>query len=253
MQKYYDKFYKKNDLDGFCCICGKETHYVNFTDGYRMTCSKKCWTTRHTKVVWPSLKSKMNGYEAGTYNHSKETRNLLSKSLTGRKVWNAGLTVEDERVRKSVDVLLASIIGNPLSNEHRNKISKGVRLAHIKGKFSGNDTKLKQRNSAINRIENRNGQVIPNYNPEACKIIEQYGKEHGYNFQHAENGGEYHIKELGYFVDGYDKEKNVVIEYDEKSHFNENGKLKSKDVNRQTEIIEYLKCNFIRIKYNGEI
>lgn len=87
----------------------------------------------------------------------------------------------------------------------------------------------------------------PYYNPEACKLIEKFGKENGYNFIHAENGGEFFIEGLGYFVDGYDKEKNTVIEVDEKHHFDKEGKLKKKDAQRQEEITEYLNCNFIRV------
>ncbi|MFW6219773.1 MAG: hypothetical protein ACOC1O_01620 [bacterium] len=81
----------------------------------------------------------------------------------------------------------------------------------------------------------------------------EYGRKYGYEFQHAENGGEYYIEHLGYFVDGYDIDNNVVIEYDEKYHFDINGNLKDKDKLRQKEIIEYLKCKFIRINYKDEI
>lgn len=87
---------------------------------------------------------------------------------------------------------------------------------------------------------------VQNFNPLACEAIEEYGKLHGYNFQHALNGGEYLIRGLGYFVDGYDKEKNVVIEYDEPYHYI-NGKLRDYDVVRQKQIEEFLKCIFIRI------
>ena len=88
----------------------------------------------------------------------------------------------------------------------------------------------------------------PKFNPKACEIIEQYGKENGYNFQHALNGGEFRIKQLGYWVDGYDVEKNVVIEYHEKHH--SLPKQNEKDKKRQKEIIETLKCKFIIIYYN---
>jgi very-short-patch-repair endonuclease len=71
--------------------------------------------------------------------------------------------------------------------------------------------------------------------------------KHGYNFQHAENGGEYYIKELGYFLDAYDLEKNVVLEIDESHHFR-NGKLRKKDIIRQEEITNFLGCKFIRKK-----
>jgi len=102
------------------------------------------------------------------------------------------------------------------------------------------ETKQKMRISTIEYIESAAGNCYPRYNINSIPLIEEYGKKHGYNFKHAENGGEYHIKKLGYFVDGYDKEKNVVIEIDEKHHFNVDDILKKKDVIRQQEIENFL-------------
>jgi len=87
------------------------------------------------------------------------------------------------------------------------------------------------------------------YNSKSISIIEEYAKINGYNFQHAENGGEYFIKELGYWVDGYDKDKNVVIEYCE-GHHNQ-PKRHLKDEKRKQEIINYLNCEFIEIRESG--
>jgi hypothetical protein len=92
---------------------------------------------------------------------------------------------------------------------------------------------------------------FPNFNIEACRIIDVYGKENGYNFRYALNGGEYHIKELGYWVDGYDEEKNVVIEYQEKHHLTP--KWIEKDKKRKERIIEILKCKFIYIYFDNKI
>jgi very-short-patch-repair endonuclease len=52
---------------------------------------------------------------------------------------------------------------------------------------------------------------------------------------------------LGYWLDGYDKEKNVVIEADEIHHFDIDGNLREKDIIRQKEIEAQLKCKFLRI------
>lgn len=123
------------------------------------------------------------------------------------------------------------------------------------GKKHKDETRRKMRLNTINRIEksiSNGGQIQPLYNSEGCKIIDEYGKKYGYHFQHAENGGEFYIKELGYWVDGYDKEKNTVIEIDESFHFNPDGSLKEKDLKRQKEIIDFLKCEFIRIKFKKE-
>lgn len=85
-----------------------------------------------------------------------------------------------------------------------------------------------------------------NFNPYACKIIDEYGKMHGYNFQHALNGGEFNVPNTPFFVDGYDKENNVVIEIDEDYH-----KYRTKqDIFRQKKIVNELKCKFIRLRLN---
>lgn len=119
-----------------------------------------------------------------------------------------------------------------------------------KGKKHKQETKRKQRLGQIAHIERRIGyQMKPAYNPDSISIIEEYGTKFGFNFQHAENGGEFYVKELGYWVDAYDAEKNVVLEYDESHHFNSKGNLKKKDIKRQKEIEEHLDCRFIRIRH----
>lgn len=91
----------------------------------------------------------------------------------------------------------------------------------------------------------------PRFNPIACSLIEEYGKKNGYNFQHALNGGEYRIKNLNFWVDGYDLEKNIVIEYNEKHH---NFPIqKEKDKIRREKIIHTLKCEFVVLHYNNKI
>lgn len=113
------------------------------------------------------------------------------------------------------------------------------------GKHQTDETKQKQRARRIESLLTRNN-IYPGYNPKSIPIIESKAKELGItDLQHAENGGEFHIEELGYFVDGYSKEKNIVIEFDEKHHKYQ----KNKDLKRQKEIEEFLGCKFIRIKY----
>lgn len=88
------------------------------------------------------------------------------------------------------------------------------------------------------------------YNKSSILILEAIAKEHGWNIQHAENGGEFYTG-IGYFVDAYDKEKNVVLEFDESVHYVdiENNILREKDIIRQKEIIEHLHCEYWR--YNS--
>ncbi len=115
------------------------------------------------------------------------------------------------------------------------------------GRTHTSNTKKKQRISTLEYLKNTKAQISPRYNIRSIELIENYAKMHNLNFQHAENGGEFHIKELGYFLDAYDSQKNVVLEIDESHHY-KNGKLRDSDILRQKEIVDFLKCDFIRIK-----
>ncbi len=154
------------------------------------------------------------------------------------------------------------------SNDHRQKLSDAAKIvahkrafseltknklsATHKGKnnpFYGREhtdaTKRKMRLSHIKRIEDRYGTIFPNYNINAISIIEQKAKELGItDLQHAENGGEFYIKELGYWVDGYSEEKNIVIEYYEPFH----KRQVERDLKRKQEIINFLGCEFVELK-----
>jgi hypothetical protein len=118
------------------------------------------------------------------------------------------------------------------------------------GKPHTEETKLKMRLSTIAYLEQLKGQLAPRYNKESITLIEDYGKKHGYKFMHAENGGEFYVKELGYFLDAYDPIFNIALEIDEKHHFNNENNLIDKDILRQKLIEEKLGCKFIRIRYD---
>lgn len=113
---------------------------------------------------------------------------------------------------------------------------------HWIGRTHSDESKNKMRIVAANRITNNKWH--PSFNIEACKIIENYGKLYGYNFQHAMNGGEYFISDLGYWVDGYDVEKNVVIEYYEIGH----KYYIEKDEIRIQNIKNHLNCDVIILR-----
>lgn len=114
------------------------------------------------------------------------------------------------------------------------------------GRRHSPETRAKQRRSAINKAAIRfiNNKFVPSYNPKACLLFEQINVGMGWAGQHAENGGEFQV--LGYWVDYYEPNLNIVIEYDEKDH--EKASRKEKDAFRQKEITEFLGCEFYRIK-----
>ena len=108
------------------------------------------------------------------------------------------------------------------------------RLAdHSMGKGCSKCANINRRLKTLERIKNNieNGcQITPNFNQQACEMFDKISKEKNIHIKHALNGGEYYIKNLGYWIDGYDEINNVVYEYYERRHY-VNGKLKDRDMN----------------------
>ena len=138
---------------------------------------------------------------------SEKTRKKMSDSHKGKSPWNKGKTgIYSEEVLKNW------------------RLSALKRIE--KNKFNG-------------------GQMTPGYNSEACKIIDEYNKKYGFNFRHAENGGEICID--GYWPDGLDEKRKTIIEIDENHHFNSDGTYRKKDIQRQR-YLEDLGYKFIRVR-----
>lgn len=205
-------------------------------------------------------------------NMSKETRNKISIKNKGRispqlgkprseetklKISNSLRNLPDEIKQKIIDgnknrgCSEETKLKMRLTAQNRPAETKLKIIENIKNRKVSYETRRKMRISAINRIQKAKfygGQLTPSFNIEACKYFDELNNEKGWNLQHAMNGGEYHIKELGYWPDAYDKEKNIVVEYDEPHHYW--GMRKEKDMNRLNEIKNYLGCRFLR--YNKQ-
>lgn len=180
-------------------------------------------------------------------NHKQSISNSLRKS---EKMKNH---INSDRFKSHLTEIQKKRVGCRHSIETKNKMS--INHSNVSGennpfykKKHCKKTKQKMRMSALNRIKNCHGEFVPSFNKNGCEYFDKLMMENKCSIQHALNGGEYYIKELGYWLDGYDKENNIAYEWDEKRHFNVDGTLKQKDIDRQREIEEFLKCKFIRIK-----
>ncbi len=121
-----------------------------------------------------------------------------------------------------------------------------------KGRKHTDEEKKNLRFKSIQNIQKQlkeNGQMFPFYNSTACEyfkwIDDNIFESEG---QYATNGGEYHIKELGYWLDYINTDLKVIIEWDEEKHY-KNDKLNIKDKTRQKEIESvFPDYDFIRIR-----
>jgi len=249
--------YSKN-----CPSCGNIQIYSNkYTLKYAIQLEIKCTCCSHIGNTHNTqTKLKISNTSRGRI-VTEETKQKISTTLNGR------IVTKETRQKMSISAKNKP----PISDETRQKNSKSnkkyyethkhhqtgkPRTPVTKQKISTTqtgrvhsiETKRKIRISSISYIEKcklNGGQLSPSYNSSSIPILEQKAKELNIvDLQHAENGGEYFINELGYWVDGYSKDKNIVIEYYEKFH---NKKIK-RDLRRQKEIIKFLNCEFIIIK-----
>lgn len=132
---------------------------------------------------------------------------------------------------------------------YSDNIKSGKTVNGFKGRHHTTKSREKMRKAACNYLSDLNPTPC-RYNKSSISILETIAKEHGWNIQHAENGGEFYTG-IGYWLDAYDKEKNIALEYDELKHYSdvENNILTEKDLERQTNIINHLHCEYWR--YNA--
>lgn len=220
-----DKIYVRN-----CPNCNKE-----------LVTKNKYWYLKSEKnnSVCGSCSLKGRIFTTDWKNKLKENHANISGELNPFK----GKTHSKE----SIDKMLFTRSKHPTWKENASNAMKKIRNKYWSNKNPMDSTHSvnKIRLARINEIRDKNnGQISPNYNKTAIPIIEEKAKELGItDLQHAENGGEFYIKELGYWVDGYSKEKNIVIEYYERHHKNQT----KKDALRESQIKELLGCQFIII------
>jgi len=181
----------------------------------------------------------------------EETKRKISKALKGRpfseehkkKIGKSqiGRHLSEETKRK----ISESEKGKINSEEARRKMSesrKGYRHSEetkrkMRAHRHSDETKRKMSLSATERIKNNNGIPFPGYSTKACEFFKSFDaamKTKGHYAVYG--GGEYKIKPLGYSVDYINFDLKLIMEWDEKDHYDENGNLIAKDKNRQQEI-----------------
>ena len=264
-KEYYKNWREYNKIKKWiraCPKCGKEKIYFHRGKYNRDTkinrLCRNCWKIRGKLYNGP--------FEYKCPECGKKTeyagKGSLDRAVKGKRLCNSCKFLGERSVWYNTHET-HPCFGRKLCEETKLKISKGnkgKKRTEEQNKRNGDvrrgiplkpETKRILREKVIERCKFFNGKWHPSYNKKACEVIEELNKNGNYNFQHALNGGEYQF--CGYFVDGYDENRNVVIEIDEDHHYDNNGNLKPKDIERQKEIIENLKCKFLRYKISSKL
>jgi hypothetical protein len=229
--KSYYTWYGANKGNRACMNCRKEKLKIKAKEQFKNGMPEK-----DKKKISKTLKIKFN---------TSEYKEKFKKQNGGKNNPMYGKHHSTDTINKCREFAMKQF-ENGMPTETKEKISQGLIKSEKFYLANKNPQRCQKiRLKIIKRIEERKGQCNPNYNPKSIPILENKAKELGItDLQHAENGGEYRIKELGYTVDGYSPSKNIVIEYYEKRHKNHI----EKDEKRKNEIMNYLNCDFIEIK-----
>lgn len=207
---------------------GKESAFK----GRKHTEESKSLIGGKSKINNSGVNNPMYGTQGGMFGkkHTEETKDKISKSQQGK-------VISDE----TKSLIYISRLEYYKENDNPRK-----------GKPHTEEAKTKMRLSAIKRVyknKEEGFQFYPTYNKNSIPILEDYARTNNLNLIHAENGGEFFVVELGFWVDGYDKERNIVVEYNEKYH----NYRKDKDLIRRELIIKKLLCEFHIINEDGSI
>jgi len=261
------KKYNKN-----CPICNELIYFTRNEDRtVSIKNNAKCKSCANSGPNHPSYGKKLSVERreaiskrtsgSGNPNYGKTTPDhiklLISQANKGRKPINIekrkGKTLEEiygeERAQSIREKYKNRPPHTPESNLKRSISCKKANtgLKNI-GRKASIETRTKQRLAFIKRLEATTQKFHPPFNTKACDYFDKLMMETSTYIQHALNGGEYYIAELGFWVDGYDAVNNVVYEFDELRHHYIDGELLEKDKIRQNLITEKLGCKFIRIK-----
>jgi hypothetical protein len=136
------------------------------------------------------------------------------------------------------------------------------RIHHLKGKTleskygveKAQEIKQKMKLKARLRMfrEGRTKAWRPIFNTKACEYFKQFDESNNIHGHYATtSGGEFFIKELGYWPDYINHDLGLIIEVDEPKHFEKSGELKQKDVQRQREIQEFYP-DFLFLRFKTE-
>lgn len=230
-------YHSSEDFILICSNCGNKMVYKTISERNRSVrekrICKKCasfkFNVRRGKKLTEEERLKLTGKNNPMYGKklSNEAKEKIRIKLLGENNPFYGKKHSEESLRKNIE-----------KNTGKNSFWYG--------KHHSEFSKEKLRISKLKWIESIGGMGpnSKNFNPTACKYLDTLNEQKRWNLQHALNGGETQI--CGYCLDGYDKEKNIVVEYDEPHHYNGFGKLKMKDVDRMKIIKDNLKCEFWR-------
>ena len=252
------------DFHRECTNCKKRIHYKdssrrNKATKWNSVCKSCAYKSRSEKITGTTWKWKR-----------EESRKLASESHKNSAIWIASMNTPEYKQRQRETKLGEKNVryGKPHTNEYKRTHSERAKLwwqdpknsEKLSGRkwtdeqreryvlaFSTPENRKRLRESRLAQI--RDSGMIPSFNRAACQFFDILNSKLKWNGQHALKDSEREI--IGYSVDYYNPELNLVIEWDEESHFKQKSTIE-KDLRRQERILD-TGVKFYRIRQKTEI
>jgi len=229
-----------------CKFCN-DSFYI-YPSSTQILCSRKCSDKSRIGVKIPanSIRTKQM-WKDGKFDNfvdrqMKGENNPAKRLEVGKRIsekkkeWHKNNKEKDIITAKKMVATRRKNNTYVCSEEQRKKIGNALR-----GREVSEENRKNCRIARIKYIEKNCKGVLPNLGKNEKRILDEIEKTFEYKIIR-----QYPV--CGYYVDGYIKELNLVIEIDELHHFDFHGNLKEKDSIRQNNIEEELNCKFLRIK-----
>jgi len=254
---YYDKYIG----DKYYCDCGEPAGFLSLAKGYRKYCSRKCMANdqviknKRSNTLYDkfgvtnisklqSVKDKKEKNSLTKFGTKCSLQNKLVKEKTKKtnlKKFGCEICQQSSVVQTKIKCTMDSLYGG--HSLRSPSIKEKIKNTNIKKFGVDNYSKTEEakeifRQNFINRIEKigKYKVYIGNHEPEFIKSLQGIC-----NYQILTDQNMF-----GFFPDGYIKERDIIIELDEKYH--DQPWMKIKDKTRQSFLEKKLSAIFFRVR-----
>ena len=271
IKSYYDKFLRSVG-DGKCLVCKNPTTF-NGLNGYTKFYSKQCIMkdpdiqkrkekrTKQTclekynveyvfqikEAIEKTKLTNIQKYGVDNLFKSKIIQAQIKKTNLKNLGFEYPAQSEYIKNKKKLTYLKNLGVDNPFKSEIvKEKSKQTIKQKYGVTNFSKTDLGMKiSRLTHIKTVQMQklNGEpIMPTIGSNERICLNELQKYTKYKIER-------NIQKIGYFPDGYIKELNLVIEFDERFHFIDNWiTLSLKDQTREINLKQELNCNIFRIK-----
>lgn len=175
LKNYYDEYLKQNN-EGICLFCGKETKFYNLKRGYNKCCSLSCGakigqTNRYKnederlktansirqRMKQPDIRQKLSNIQKERFS-KEENRKLLSESVKNSKKFQDAMHSEEYKLNMSKIITERYKVSN-----NRNKMSICCKNSN-KVQESHKTKEFREKHSEIMKTRIKNGKLMAKYN-----------------------------------------------------------------------------------------